>query len=451
MSNNLLTISMITNEGLMVLENDCVLSSKFNRQYADEFAISGAKIGYTVNVRKPPRYIGTFGPALNVEDTNETYMPVTLTTQFHVDVQFNTADMATSMDLFSERVVKPAAAAVANRVDSDGALFAYQATGLAVGTPGVAPSSTTPFLQAGAVLAAEGMPKNAEKCVVLDPFSMAAAVDGVKGLFNPQAVISDMATTGLVAKKFLGFDWYQDQNIISATVGAGGGSPVYNSGIGSHTALLASGWSDGGSIGSSGWSNTTAVLRVGDVITLGTATTNGVFGVNPQNRLAYGSNRLRQFVVKAPPTPSTTLAQGTFTPTYLPNSNNTIVSGGTYTSNGSGQLEFYIAESVISAGQFQNVTAAPVTASSAITILGTGGAVSPQGLAFHKNFMALAFADLDLPGGVDMASRAVDREQGISIRMVRQYTINNDALPARFDVLYGYAPLYRSMGVRVCG
>jgi len=75
MANNLLTISQITNEGLMVLENDLVFADHVNRQYAEQFALSGAKIGYTVNVRKPPRYIGTSGPALNIEDTNETYIP----------------------------------------------------------------------------------------------------------------------------------------------------------------------------------------------------------------------------------------------------------------------------------------------------------------------------------------------------------------------------------------
>lgn len=48
MANNLLTISQITNEGLMVLENNLAFGNLVNRQYADQFALSGAKIGYTV-------------------------------------------------------------------------------------------------------------------------------------------------------------------------------------------------------------------------------------------------------------------------------------------------------------------------------------------------------------------------------------------------------------------
>jgi hypothetical protein len=38
---------------------------------------------------------------------------------------------------------------------------------------------------------------------------------------------------------------------------------------------------------------------------------------------------------------------------------------------------------------------------------------------------------------------------GYLIRVVRQYTINNDQIPARFDVLFGWAPLYQELACRV--
>ena len=89
MANQLLTISMITNRALPVLANLCVLTDKFNRQYDKEFGQKGKKIGATCNVRIPPRYLGTFGAALNVEPSTETYVPVPILWQFHVDIQFN--------------------------------------------------------------------------------------------------------------------------------------------------------------------------------------------------------------------------------------------------------------------------------------------------------------------------------------------------------------------------
>jgi hypothetical protein len=435
-SNNLITISQITNEGLMVLENDLCLADHVNRQYADQFALSGAKIGYTVNVRKPPRYIGTSGPALNVEDTNETYIPVTLTTQFHVDVQFTTADLATSVDLFKERIINPAVATVANKIDRDGFVFAYQNIPNAVGTPGTPPASFLSFTLAGAVLDAMAAPRDGTRVVLLDPFSMAYAQDSVKGLFNPQAVVADQIEKGLVAKRFAGFDWYMDQNVVSYSVGAGGGSPTLANNTSS--AWLASGWAQSGLVQSNSWTaSANPRLTVGDVVTFA-----GVYAVNPQNRGVVGSNRLAQFVVIPP---AASLSNGTYNSTT-----------GVYSSTSGGALDFYVANAGIYGGQFQNISAQPAS-NAAITLWGNStstayaGTATPQNLAIHRDCLALAFADLDLPGGVDMAARAVDEEAGINFRVVRQYTINNDALPCRFDVLYGWAKLYPELGVRIAG
>lgn len=434
MANNLLTISQITNEGLMVLENDLCFADHVNRQYADQFALSGAKIGYTVNVRKPPRYIGTTGPALNVEDTNETFIPVTLTTQFHVDVQFTTADLATSVDMFKERIINPAVAAVANKIDRDGAVFAYQNTPNAVGTPGTPPASFLSFTLAGAILDAEAAPRDGYRVALLDPFSMAYAQDSVKGLFNPQAMISEQIEKGLIAKNFAGFDWYMDQNVVSYTTGAQGGTPTLANNTSS--AWLSAGWGQTGTMQTTAWTaSANPRLTVGDIITV-----TGVFAANPQSRGAYGSNRQRQFVVIPP---VGTLANGTY---------NSIT--GVYSSTAGGLLDFSVKNVGIYGGQFQNITAQP-TSNAAIQVWGgVGTSVSvttPQNIILHRDAIALAFADLDLPGGVDMAARAVDEEAGINFRVVRQYTINNDALPTRFDVLYGWASLYPELAVKIAG
>lgn len=107
MSNTLLNISDITNEGLMILENELTLCDKLNKEYDDRFGLDGAKIGYTVNIRKPARFTVSGGPILNVQDFVETSIPVTLTNQAHVDTQFITSDLLLSMDEFAKRVLKP--------------------------------------------------------------------------------------------------------------------------------------------------------------------------------------------------------------------------------------------------------------------------------------------------------------------------------------------------------
>jgi len=451
MTQQLLTMAYITNEALVVLENELIIANRVERQYSDEFAQTGAKIGAICNIRRPPRYKGTYGPPLNVEDTFEQSIPVALNYQFHVDVQFTTQDLALSMDMFKKRILRPQIATVANRVDSDTAQYAYLNTATSVGTPGVSPNSLKLFTDARAILAAEACPREGEKNAVLDPISMSSMVATVQGLFNPQAKISEYIDAGMIAKEFAGLDWWEDQNIPVAQTGAQGGTPVLTTPI-AGTAFLTSGWAQSGTVSTQGWSNSTAVVAVGDIIQFA-----GVFPVNPQNRLQYGKT-LRQFVVLPPGgfvTPpngaaapgltfgAASLAAGTFNPVT-----------GLYTSSGTGTLTLTIGDCCISAGQFQNVTAAPASGA-AITVnggVGNANQTSPQSLVFHKYAYALAFADLPLPRGVEFAARAYDDEDvGMSIRVVTQYTINNDSEPTRADVLYGPASIYRTLGIRVNG
>jgi hypothetical protein len=436
MSNTLLTISDITNEGLMILENELVLADKVNREYDDRFGMDGAKIGYTINVRRPARFKGTMGPALNVEDFTEGSVPVTLTNQFHVDTQFITSDLLLSMDMFSKRVLKPKIATIANRIDYDLALAMSNAFYNITGTPGTLPTTVQPFLDMGAWLDSESIPRDGERYMVLDQWTQAKMVGSLTGLFNPQASVGEQYKKGLLARQTLGFDIYMDQNIPKHTFGTLGGTSQYDNTITS-SALKTTGWADTGTLGTKGWTNSTAVVKVGDVFSIA-----NVNAVNPQNRQTVGKPRF--FVVVIP----AALANGTYAPNIDPISNTDI--GGTYTSDGSGKLQLTIASCVISGGQFQNVDAAPVNSAN-LTWAATSAVQGPQNLAFHRDAFTLVSADLPLPGGVDMAARAAAKDVGVSIRVVRQYTISNDALPTRLDVLYGMAPLYREMGGRVSG
>lgn len=357
------------------------------------------------------------------------------------------------MDMFKKRILRPQIAAVANRIDADTAQFCTLNTPGAVGTPGVQPASYKLFSDARAALASEACPTEGDKNCVLDPISMSAATDSVKGLFNPQSLISEYNEKGIVAKNFAGLDWFEDQNILSFTTGLQGGTPTCAAGP-AGTALLTTGWASSGTLETTGWTATTNVVKVGDIIQL-----SGIYPVNPQNRLQYGRT-LKQFVV-LPPGGFTTPPNGSATtgiyyaPATLANGTFNNLTGVYQSGGGSGALTLTIGDAIISGGQFQNVTAAPTGTGTTITVNGgtaNANTVSPQGLIFHKYAFALAFADLPLPRGVEMAARAYDDEDvGMSIRCVTQYTINNDSEPTRADVLYGPATLYRSLGLRVQG
>ena len=410
MANTLLTISKITNEALMVLENELTFTSEVDRNYDDQFAVVGAKIGQTVNVRRPGRFIGTTGPALAVEDFNETSVPVTLSTQFHVDTQFTTQDLALSLDMFSDRVLKPGIAAIANKMDRDGLVTAKNNTANIVGTAGAAPTGLITYLTAAAYLDSEGAPRDGRRSVTVEPFTSATIVDSLKGLFNPQTTISSQYTKGLMGRDSGGMNWYMDQNVVSQTFGSYA-SATLSCNVSTATGFLSSGWAYSSNI-TIGATGAAATLNQGDTFTIA-----GVYAVNPQNRQSYG--KLRNFVVQ-----STTA----------------IGSGGTATVT--------VVPAVITAGQFQNVSVTS-TGSQTVTPFNNTGVTSPQNILMHRNAFTLACADLELPEGVHFAGRASDKEIGLSLRVVRQYTINNDSIPTRIDVLYGWAPLYPELACRI--
>ena len=396
MANNLLTISKITNEALMVLENELTFTSEVDRNYDDQFAVVGGKIGNTVNVRKPGRFIGTTGPALNVEDFNETSVPVTLSTQFHVDTQFTTQDLALSLDMFSDRVLKPAVAAIANKIDRDGTLQAANNTANIVGTAGTPPTGLITYLTAAAYLDSEGAPRDGRRSCIVEPFTSATIVDSLKGLFVPQEAIGEQYRKGLMGRDSAGMNWKMDQNVVAHTFGSFAGTAT----VATTTAagFLTSGWAASSTI--------TLTLTNGVSLNQGdTFTIAGVYAVNPQNRQAYGSNKLRNFVV------------------------NQAVSGS------GGTIQVNVSPAVITAGQFQNVSIPTTNATAAVSFFNSSGTVSPQNIIMHRNAFTLAVADLELPEGVHFAGRASDKEIGLSMRVVRQYTINECANDQSFALV----------------
>jgi hypothetical protein len=429
-TDTILTMSKITNESLMVLENEIVFAEGVTRKYDDSFGVDGAKIGDTLNVRKPPRFIGTSGSNLNVEDYNQTSIPVIVGNpglsggtnnpygdQFHVDVAFTTKDLKLSLGAFSDNVIKPAVAAIANKIDYIGLQMAKNETANIVGTYGTPASALSTYLLGGAYLTAEGTPLRGDRTMVLEQFSGAVIVDSLKGLFTPGQAIDKQFRTGLMGRDSAGMDWVTDQNVSTQTSGywaaATAGTLTAST---ADTGILTSGWASTSTITLT--NSATIALKKGDVISIA-----GLYPVNPQNRQVYGS-KPRTFVVKAD-------------------------CGGT----GSTTFSATVSPAIITAGQFQNCSIVTASTTATCTPYAIGfssvGVSSPQNILHHKNAFTLAMADLPLPRGVEYAGRASSKEGGMSIRVVTQYTINNDQMPTRFDTLFGWAPLYGELSCRV--
>lgn len=402
MANSILTIDMITRKALEILENNLVITRNVNRQYDDSFAVQGAKIGTTLRIRLPDRALVTDGAALQVQDDDEQNTTLTVDSQKHIGINFTTAELTMQMDDFADRVLKPRISQLASSVDADVA-NAFRLIGNSVGTPGTTPATSLVLLQAQQKLN-ENAAVMSPRYATVNPAANAGLVEGLKGLFNPTDTISRQFRNGMMGMGVLGYEEINmSQSIKVHTTGsrtATGGTTSAAVTVEGATTISITGAGNG------------ATVKAGDVFTVADC-----FAVNPQTRESTGA--LKQFVVLAD-----------------------------VTLGSSGEGDLTVAP-IYSAGQaLATVDALPGNAK-AIVFVGAGSTGYPQNLVYHRDAIAFATADLVMPQGVDMASRQV--HNGISMRVVRQYDINNDRMPCRVDVLYGYNVIRPEMAVRMWG
>jgi hypothetical protein len=393
---------MITRKALEILENNLVLTRNVNRQYDDSFAVEGAKIGSTLRIRLPDRALVTDGAALQVQDDNEQYTTLSVASQKHIGVNFTSAELTMQLDDFAERVLKPRISQLASSIDADVA-NAYKTIGNTVGTPGTTPSTSLVLLQAQQKLN-ENAAVMSPRFATVNPAANAGLVEGMKGLFNPTDTVSKQFRNGMMGTGVLGFDEVNmSQSIKVHTCGSRDATAATTV----KTTVAAQG-------------QATIVLTQGSVVTTIAAgdvfTVADCYAVNPQTRETTGS--LFQFVALS----AATAVAGDWTVTVAP----------IYTS----------------AHALATVDSFP-TAAKTVTFVGTASTQYAQNLVYHKDAITFATADLLLPQGVDMAARAV--HNGISLRVVRQYDINNDRMPCRIDVLYGFSTIRPQMACRIWG
>lgn len=404
MANALLTIGGITREALRIFKNTNLFLKNIDTQYDDSFAKTGAKIGDTLRVRLPNEYTVRSGRVATPQDTVEKSVPVTVSSQKGVDLSFTSADMALSLDDFSSRILLPAMNSLAGQIAVDVMSSTEKFSNLTFNGRNSFDSSGTiitpdanTWLDAGAILDMTATPRMNSKGLrkaILDPRTQARTVNSLKGLFNSQSKIGEQFTSGEMGVNTLGLDWGMDQTVLKHTNGTYSAGAVAGAGQTGSTLTVAA---------------TTGTFNTGDIICIA-----GVFGVNPVTKQSTGE--LRQFVVTA-----------------------NVASGAT-------SIPIYPAI-VVGNVAYGTVTASP--ASGALITL-VGGA----GVTFRKNFVldplavTMATADLPLPGkGVVDAHR--ESYDGVSLRFVQGYDINNDVFISRFDVLYGYNTIRGEWGTAV--
>jgi hypothetical protein len=403
MSNTLLTIDKVTNEALRVLHGNLSFVKNVNKDYDNSFAQTGAKIGDTLRVRKPPKYTVRSGAVMSVQNNTETYVSLPVTNQKGVDINFTSAELALKVDDFSDRFLKPSMSVLAAQIDYTALAMSLDVYN-SVGVPGTTPATYQVWGDAQAKLDDNLAPRDGDRTAILNPIAMARTVDGLKGLFQAGDAIADQYRSGVMTRA-IDLKWAIDQNIRSVTMGTRAGTVLVTGAVSTGATTIAI----------DGLTGATDTVVQGEVFTIGS-----VFDVNAETKQTLTS--LKQFVVTATSTAASNeiLALAVSPTIYGPTS-----------------------------GALQNVSALPAN-NAAITFYGTTSAtVYPQNLIFHKDAFTFASVDLPMPRAAQMASRKV--MDGISMRLWQGDDIVNDQFPCRSDVLFGYVTTYPELACRVWG
>ena len=404
MANSLVTIDMINREALRIAHEKSQFIGTVDRQYDSSFAKTGAKIGTALRVCRPNQYTRTTGSrVMDVQDQAESNGTITVATQDHVDMRFNSAELALSIDEISMRYIEPAVSVLVSGIESDFLAYATKATYNVAGTAGTAIASLVAPGAARAKLNQCLAPKDGNRAIQMDSVTMGGLVNGVAAYFAPNGDISKQFREGMVARTAMA-DYYENERIWSLT----------NNADIVCTMAAAAAVTDGGSVMT--MASLSAAPATGAVFTVP-----GVYSCHPETKASLGS--LQQYVV----TTGTTTIQTVSPAIYLTGPRQNVCSA---------------AGAQLTPASYDGTALVPV-------FQGAASTTYAQPLMYHKEAFQFVTADLPL---MDDAAKCVRRVQdGLSMRVWQASDIRNDELLMRIDILYGMAALRPEWACRLIG
>lgn len=400
MGNTILTPTQVTRATLVILHQKLNFVGSINRAYDDSFAIEGAKIGTALKIRLPNQYTVRSGATLTTNDTVETSTTLNVTTQKGVDLNFTSVDLTMSLQDFSMRIIDPAMSVLAANVEAD-ALTMINDVYQSVDNTANGSLQMATVLQARKVLNDALAPMNNLRTGLLTTQDNADLITVLKGLFQDSTAIKEQYREGMMGRT-AGFDFYENTLLTNLTSGT---LSATNTMIVTDTIVPTVAQSTV-NVNQSALNGT---MVVGDVFTIATLNR-----VHPESKADTGV--LQQFVV-------TTAFAG----------------GATINS-------IAFAPSIVMSGATQNVKSIAISGQLIVKIGNTSRSLR-QSLFYHRDAFTFATADLLMPKGVDFAAREV--QDGISLRIVRQYVISSDTFPARVDILYGFKTMRAQLACKI--
>jgi hypothetical protein len=413
-SNTLSVIDMVAREALRVAHEKLTFLGTINRSYDDAFAKTGAKIGDSLRVRNPNQYTRRQGSRImDVQDQKETTQTITASTQDGVDMKFNSAELALSIDELSRRYIEPATSVLVSGIEGDIITDVSKSVANLTGTAGTlvgASGDIAAITNARAKLNQALAPKS-DRSVQFDSVTMGSIVNGAKTLFHDGGQVKEAFREGYYTRNAMA-DWYENEKTYSHT----NGSDADVAWAVDDVTRLATADAD--------YNTPISVLNFDAMGTAGPSvgtvfTIAGLYDCHPETKQKY--SHLKQLTVTAVGTIAANQGDITFSPPIY-------VSGAKQ--NG-----------------WTATGAAAELEDDATVMFGSASGIYRQNLMYHRDAFAFVTADLPL---MDDAAKCVRRSQdGLSIRVWQGSDIRNDELLLRMDILYGWKALRPEWACRI--
>lgn len=396
MASTYLTPTAVTREAVRVLHQRLNFIGACNKQYDDSYKNGGAtvrgKFGPTLKIRLPNEYTVRDGINMAAQEHSETSVDLTVSTVKGVDMYFTSEDQTLSIEDFSSRFIAPAMSVLASNIEADALSMYKQVYNLYDGD--AAAFGFTSMSNASTLLTKMLAP-TPDRTIIMNPDHSNKFRIDTKGLYQDSEAIKKQWREGMMGRTS-GFDVYENTLLVPHATG---------------TAAKTTNYTISGAVTTNGSAAATltgaaTTWKAGDVFTVV-----GCNRVHPETKADTGV--LQQFVVLADCTTAMTFAPAIYT-----------------------------------SGPRQNVTSGGLPNGNAVVKVGAGASETlTQSLAFHKDAFAFVTADLELPKGVDFAAREVF--DGISLSMVRDFSISDRTFPCRIDCLYGYKAIRPQLAARI--
>lgn len=370
---------------------------------ADFDGKNGYQAGDTIKFNIPTQFtLGTTADITStIQDVKERSINLAVTNQYNVSIALTSAEIATDLGLksWAKRILEPAMITLSNNIEGACLEQAADATYNAVGNPGSTVFDTDTILSAGQKIDENGCKDYGNRFVLLNPQANRSAVNARKGLFQQSDEIAKQYKEGAMGRAD-GFTFLRNNLVNTHT---NGNDDVFEV----RTTVTIQGQA---TLVVEGLTVDTGTVKKGTVFTVA-----NVYAVHPVTKEVLP--HLQQF---------------------------TVLEDETADANGYATLD--VSPAFYTTGSQQNISAMP-TDEAAITLVGSTSTGYAQNLAYHKSAFRFCSLPLMIPDGVDMAAQ--ETVDGITVRIIRDFSVLTDKMIMRCDVLWGMANVRPEWACRI--